>query len=107
MSVSVAPDKRTFITGACDATARLWDIRDGLCRQVKSALKLAQNKIELIEGLTFYYFFQFFLQLMRNKNAFELQLPQKLREHFLCFVRKSQPFRMILVSKRFLKYTKQ
>ncbi|VDM73313.1 unnamed protein product [Strongylus vulgaris] len=33
MSLSLAPDMRTFISGACDASAKLWDIRDGMCKQ--------------------------------------------------------------------------
>ena len=43
MSISVAPDKRTFITGACDATVRLWDIRDGLCRQSFAGTDLGEH----------------------------------------------------------------
>lgn len=33
MSLSLSPDLRTFISGACDASAKLWDIRDSMCRQ--------------------------------------------------------------------------
>lgn len=33
MSLSLAPDSRTFISGACDASIKLWDIRDSMCRQ--------------------------------------------------------------------------
>lgn len=33
MSLSVCPDLKTFVSGACDASAKLWDIRDGMCRQ--------------------------------------------------------------------------
>uniref|UniRef100_A0A9J8C5V5 Guanine nucleotide binding protein (G protein), beta polypeptide 2 n=2 Tax=Cyprinus carpio TaxID=7962 RepID=A0A9J8C5V5_CYPCA len=33
MSLSLAPDSRTFISGACDAFIKLWDIRDSMCRQ--------------------------------------------------------------------------
>ncbi|VDK71447.1 unnamed protein product [Litomosoides sigmodontis] len=33
MSLSLSPDMRTFISGACDASAKLWDIRDGMCKQ--------------------------------------------------------------------------
>uniref|UniRef100_A0A671QYK5 Guanine nucleotide binding protein (G protein), beta polypeptide 4b n=2 Tax=Sinocyclocheilus anshuiensis TaxID=1608454 RepID=A0A671QYK5_9TELE len=32
MSLSVSPDLKTFVSGACDASAKLWDIRDGVCR---------------------------------------------------------------------------
>lgn len=33
MSLSLAPDTRTFVSGACDASAKLWDIREGSCKQ--------------------------------------------------------------------------
>lgn len=33
MSLSVSDDNNTFISGACDASAKLWDIRDGMCCQ--------------------------------------------------------------------------
>lgn len=33
MSLSLSPDNRTFVSGACDASAKLWDIRDGMCKQ--------------------------------------------------------------------------
>lgn len=33
MSLSLAPDSRTFVSGACDASAKLWDVREGMCRQ--------------------------------------------------------------------------
>lgn len=33
MSLSLAPDSRLFVSGACDASAKLWDIREGMCRQ--------------------------------------------------------------------------
>ena len=33
MSLSLASNARTFVSGACDASAKLWDIREGVCRQ--------------------------------------------------------------------------
>lgn len=33
MSLSLAPDARCFVSGACDASAKLWDVREGMCRQ--------------------------------------------------------------------------
>lgn len=33
MSLSLSPDLRSFVSGACDASAKLWDVRDGLCKQ--------------------------------------------------------------------------
>ena len=29
MSISLSPDKNTFVSGACDQTAKLWDMRTG------------------------------------------------------------------------------
>eukprot|EP00818_Percolomonas_sp_WS_P010832 CAMPEP_0117437464 /NCGR_PEP_ID=MMETSP0759-20121206/1536_1 /TAXON_ID=63605 /ORGANISM="Percolomonas cosmopolitus, Strain WS" /LENGTH=250 /DNA_ID=CAMNT_0005229095 /DNA_START=894 /DNA_END=1646 /DNA_ORIENTATION=- len=31
MSLSVAPDQHTFVSGGCDGLAKLWDIRQGKC----------------------------------------------------------------------------
>lgn len=33
MSLSLAPDMRCFVSGACDASAKLWDVREGSCKQ--------------------------------------------------------------------------
>lgn len=33
MSLSLSPDKNVFVSGACDATAKVWDIRSGRCVQ--------------------------------------------------------------------------
>lgn len=33
MSLSLSPDMRYFVSGACDASAKLWDIREGSCKQ--------------------------------------------------------------------------
>ena len=33
MSLSLSPDYRSFVSGACDASAKLWDIREGICKQ--------------------------------------------------------------------------
>ena len=32
MSLSLSPDQRSFLSGACDASCKLWDIRDGMCK---------------------------------------------------------------------------
>lgn len=37
MSLSLAPDTRLFVSGACDASAKLWDVREGMCRQTSLA----------------------------------------------------------------------
>jgi guanine nucleotide-binding protein G(I)/G(S)/G(T) subunit beta-1 len=31
MSVSISPDKNTFVSGSCDSTAKIWDLRTGRC----------------------------------------------------------------------------
>lgn len=33
MALSLSPQGRSFVSGACDASAKLWDIRDGQCKQ--------------------------------------------------------------------------
>lgn len=33
MCLAMSPDQNTFISGACDSSAKLWDIRDGGCKQ--------------------------------------------------------------------------
>jgi WD40 repeat protein len=33
ISLSLSPDKNIFVSGACDATAKVWDIRTGRCVQ--------------------------------------------------------------------------
>jgi len=45
MSLSLAPDMRTFVSGACDASAKLWDVRDGVCRQTFSGHESDINAI--------------------------------------------------------------
>lgn len=32
-SLSISPDQRLFVSGACDSTAKVWDIRSGRCVQ--------------------------------------------------------------------------
>jgi WD40 repeat protein len=32
-SLSLSPDKNIFVSGACDASAKVWDIRSGRCVQ--------------------------------------------------------------------------
>jgi len=33
ISLSLSPNQNIFVSGACDATAKLWDIRSGKCVQ--------------------------------------------------------------------------
>ena len=32
-SISISPDKNTFVTGSCDATVKIWDVRTAKCVQ--------------------------------------------------------------------------
>lgn len=34
VSMSLSPDKNTFITGSVDRTCKLWDLRDNTCKQI-------------------------------------------------------------------------
>lgn len=36
MSLALSPDMNTFISGACDSLAKLWDVREGACKQTFS-----------------------------------------------------------------------
>lgn len=45
MSLAVSPDFKLFISGACDATAKLWDVREGTCRQTFSGHESDINAI--------------------------------------------------------------
>ena len=45
MSLSLSPDMRTFVSGAGDASAKLWDVRDGMCRQTFSGHESDINAI--------------------------------------------------------------
>merc|ERR1712194_220080 len=45
MSLSLSPDMRTFVSGACDASAKLWDIRDGMCKQTFPATKVTSTPL--------------------------------------------------------------
>ena len=48
MSLSLAQDMRTFISGACDASAKLWDIREGLCKQTFPGHESDINAVSVI-----------------------------------------------------------
>lgn len=47
MSLAVSPDFKLFISGACDATAKLWDVREGSCRQTFSGHESDINAISV------------------------------------------------------------
>lgn len=63
MSLSLSPDMRTFVSGACDASAKLWDIRDGGCKQTFPGHESDINAVTVsITNL-------FFLFSYRNLNS--------------------------------------
>ena len=47
MSLAILPDLRTFVTGACDATAKLWDIRDTSHKQSFSGHESDINSVSV------------------------------------------------------------
>lgn len=46
MSVSVSPDNQSFVSGACDASAKFWDIRTGKAEQTFEGHQTDINSIE-------------------------------------------------------------
>jgi len=48
MSLSLAPDYHSFLSGACDLTVRLWDIRTGKCSQVFSGHEGDINAVQYL-----------------------------------------------------------
>ena len=54
MSLSLAPDHNTFISGACDATVKLWDIRTARCVQTITGHESDVNAVSFFpNGLCF------------------------------------------------------
>lgn len=70
MSLSLAPDARCFVSGACDASAKLWDVREGMCRQTFTGHESDINAIcvciRLTEGVGFQFIFLFLLSHLIN-----------------------------------------
>lgn len=56
MSLSLAPDARLFVSGACDASAKLWDVREGMCRQTFTGHESDINAICVSQNCTFAFF---------------------------------------------------
>lgn len=46
MSLSLSPDKETFVSAGCDATAKLWDLRSGKCQQTFSGHEADINAVQ-------------------------------------------------------------
>jgi len=54
MSISIAPDQNTFVSGACDALAKYWDIRSGKCVQTFQGHESDVNSVAFLpNGLSF------------------------------------------------------
>jgi len=55
MSVSVNPqDKNSFVSGACDASAKVWDLRSGKCTQTFTGHEADINAVQFFpNGLAF------------------------------------------------------
>jgi guanine nucleotide-binding protein G(I)/G(S)/G(T) subunit beta-1 len=55
MSVSINPtDKNSFVSGACDATAKLWDLRTGKCTQTFTGHESDINAVQFFpNGMAF------------------------------------------------------
>ena len=53
MSLSLTDDNNTFISGACDATAKLWDFRSGVCRQTFSGHESDINAVAVSNNFGF------------------------------------------------------
>lgn len=72
MSLSLAPDMRTFVSGACDASAKLWDIRDGSCKQTFPGHESDINAVTVsnLEPILLTQFVTFFLY--RTRYNFEI-----------------------------------
>lgn len=73
MSLSLAPDSRLFVSGACDASAKLWDIREGMCRQTFTGHESDINAI-CVSYRTFQFTLHYGIaQLCINEFSFDFQ----------------------------------
>ena len=50
-SLSLGPDPNLFVSGACDATAKLWDIRSGKATQTFTGHESDINAVQYVAGL--------------------------------------------------------
>lgn len=53
MSLALSPEMNTFISGACDSLAKLWDVREGACKQTFSGHTSDINAIS-VSNITFH-----------------------------------------------------
>jgi WD40 repeat protein len=57
LSLSLAPNQNVFVSGACDATAKLWDIRSGRATQTFTGHESDINAVQCVR--------QFLLDMFR------------------------------------------
>lgn len=71
MSLSLAPDSRLFVSGACDASAKLWDVREGMCRQTFTGHESDINAIcvSFLKDWNLNSFFFFFYQYKMHNGT--------------------------------------
>jgi guanine nucleotide-binding protein G(I)/G(S)/G(T) subunit beta-1 len=48
-SLSLAPNMNTFVSGACDASAKLWDIRSGKATQTFTGHESDINAVSYVD----------------------------------------------------------
>lgn len=48
ISLSLGPNQNVFVSGACDATAKLWDIRSGKATQTFTGHESDINAVRLV-----------------------------------------------------------
>jgi len=54
MSISIAPDQNTFVSGACDSHAKIWDLRSSKCVQTFQGHESDINSVQYFpNGLSF------------------------------------------------------
>lgn len=50
-SLSLGPDPNVFVSGACDATAKLWDIRSGKATQTFTGHESDINAVQYVVSI--------------------------------------------------------
>lgn len=48
LSLSLGPNQNVFVSGACDATAKLWDIRSGRATQTFTGHESDINAVQYV-----------------------------------------------------------
>lgn len=76
--MSISPDKNHFISGACDATAKLWDIRAGKCVQTFSGHESDINAVQYVPSLMTSLSCVYLLSIDISLTALLLELDQMM-----------------------------